>query len=233
MVFMKTSRYILFLLIVISSSLYSQEATMRNLDSTHEVDFSELKKPAARGTPTIPLNAIGIDLLVSANGFGLGTFYRHEYSDDLSGFVDFSISEAADEKEIEFIDPYTGQTFIPGKVNRFLLLPLLVGIQHRIFREDITDNFRPYINLAIGPTMIFVFPYDEEYLTAIGKGRPKYTFGGYAGVGAYFGSERSSLLGLNLRYYFLPYPGGLESMRNVYMKQFGGFFVTMSFGSTW
>ncbi|HEV8537562.1 MAG TPA: hypothetical protein VGR15_01460, partial [Bacteroidota bacterium] len=33
-------------------------------------------------------NSLGVDIMVSTNGFGLGTFYRHEYSDELSGFID-------------------------------------------------------------------------------------------------------------------------------------------------
>ena len=169
-------------------------------------------------------------------GFGLGGFYRNEYSDDLSGFVDFSISEAHDDDEKEFID-YYGNKFTPGKVNRFLVMPLFVGLQKRLFEDDIVDNFRPYVNAAAGPTIIYVFPYNEEYFTALGEGQPKYTIGGYIGIGAFFGSERSSLLGMNLRYYFLPYFNGLESMRlagqSFPKKEFGGFFITVNFGSSW
>ncbi|HTK81440.1 MAG TPA: hypothetical protein VL633_04045 [Bacteroidota bacterium] len=175
-------------------------------------------------------NTLGIDIMVSTNGFGLGTFYRHEYSDELAGFVDFSISESKDDDEKEFVNAYTGQTFVPGKVNRFLMFPLFVGLQKRMFKDDILDNFRPYITAAAGPTMIYVFPYDEEYFSALGRGRPHYTVGGYFGIGAHFGSERSSILGLNLRYYYIPYPGGLESMQGVDKTQFGGFYISLSYG---
>ena len=177
-------------------------------------------------------NSLGLDVMVSTNGFGLGMFFRREYSDDLSGFVDFSISEAKDDDEKEFIDVY-GRTVTPGKVNRFLVLPLFFGIQQRLFKDDILDNFRPYVTGAVGPAMIYVFPYTEEYFSALGKGRPKYTVGGYLGAGAFFGSERSSILGVNLRYYFIPYLAGIESLQNVYKKQFGGFSISVSFGSAW
>jgi hypothetical protein len=86
---------------------------------------------------------------------------------------------------------------------------------------------------AAGPTMIYVFPYNEEYFSALGKGQPKYTIGGYLGIGAYFGSERSNVLGLNLRYYFIPYPGGIESLVGVQKNQFGGVSISLSFGSGW
>lgn len=179
-----------------------------------------------------PLNSWGLDLLISNGGFGLGLFYRHEYSRDLSGFIDFSISEAKDDDEKDFVD-YYGRIITPGKVNRFLTIPLYVGLQQRLFGDDILDNFRPYVNAAAGPTIIYVFPYNQEYFSAIGNGSPRYTVGGYVGVGAFFGSERSSLLGINLRYYYIPFPGGVESLVNVYKKQFGGFFITLNFGSAW
>ena len=223
------------ILIVVCSSLSilhgQQPIPPAKSDST--LVFGTMQKSPSLQTPTNAfLNAWGIDLLVSTNGFGMGTFFRHEYSEDLSGYIDFSISEAKDDDEKEFIDIY-GNTFTPGKVNRFLLIPLFVGLQQRLFRNDILDNFRPFVNGAVGPTMIYVFPYNEEYFTGLGKGHPRYTVGGYAGIGAYFGSERSNLLGLNMRYYFIPYPGGIQSLKNINKKQFGGFYISLSFGSAW
>ena len=177
-------------------------------------------------------NAMGVDFLISTNGFGMGTFFRHEYTDNISGFIDLSVSEAKDDDEREYID-YYGNRFTPGKTNRFLLLPVYFGIQQRMFDEDIVDNFRPFVTAAVGPTMIYVFPYNEEYFSALGKGRFKYTVGGYVGAGAYFGSERSSLLGLNIRYYYIPYPGGIESLQNTQKTQFGGVYISLTFGGAW
>lgn len=196
--------------------------------------FGTMEPTTEAASLETPRNAWGVDLLISTNGFGMGAFYRHEYSDNLSGFLDFSISEAKDDEEREFIDIYTGIKFTPGKVNRFLILPLFAGVQQRLFKDDIVDNFRPYVTAALGPTMIYVFPYNMEYFNALGKGHPEYTVGGYVGMGAFFGSERSNVFGMNIRYYFIPYPGGLESMQQTPLKtQFGGFYITMSFGSAW
>ena len=215
-------------LLLFSPQLHAQEKVRP--DSA--ITFGSIQQaPNMHPLPVERTNSWGVDLMVSTNGFGLGTFYRHEYSDELSGFLDFSISEAKDDDEVDYIDPYTGISFSPGKVNRFLVLPLFIGLEKRLFKDDILDNFRPYINAAAGPSMIYVFPYNQEYFSALGKGRPKYTFGGYVGIGAFFGSERSNLLGLNLRYYYLPYFSGLESLQNVSKRQFGGFFITLNFGS--
>ncbi len=218
------------LLLIGAGQALGQESKRPANDST--IVFGTLQQPPPPlPTPTFR-NAWGMDLLVSTSGFGLGTFLRHEYSDDFSGFIDFSVSEAKDEAEKDYID-YFGNTYTPGKINRFLVLPLYVGIEKRLFQDEIVDNFRPYVNAAVGPAMIYVFPYNEEYFTALGDGHPKYTMGGYIGMGAYFG-ERSSLLGLNLRYYFIPYPGGIESLQyTAPKKEFGGFFITLNFGSSW
>lgn len=199
------------------------------------------------------LNAWGVDILISDGGFGLGTFYRREFNEDLFGFVTFSISESKDEREIEQFD-YFGQSFVPGKLNRFLVLPLLFGVQHRLFREDIVETFRPYINAGAGPTMIFAAPFTEavtgpsgttefrqvEFFKSLGKGQPHYTAGGFIGIGANFGSEKSNVFGVNFRYYFTYLFGdGLPSLYRIEdnvmhvaatKKDFGGFYITLNVG---
>jgi len=224
--------YILPALVCCISLSTAQQLPKTAQDST--LIFGTVQPPPPQTLLNPLRNSWGINLLVSTNGFGLGTFYRHEYSQDISGFIDLSISEAKDDDEKDYYDYYTGVRFTPGKINRFLVVPLYLGIEKRLFADEIMDNFRPYINAAVGPTMIYVFPYSEEYFSALGHGRPKYTAGGYVGLGAFFGSERSNLLGLNIRYYFVPYPAGLPSLESVPpKKEFGGFYITLNFGSAW
>jgi len=198
------------------------------------------------------LNAWGVDVLISDGGFGLGTFYRREFTEDLFGFITFSISESKDEREVERFDQYLGVSFVPGKLNRFLVLPLMFGVQHRLFREDIVDTFRPYVNAGAGPTMIFAAPFTEivtnasgapefrqvEFFKSLGKGQPHYTGGAFIGVGANFGSEKSNVFGVNFRYYFnYLFGDGLPSLFNISdgtvaatKKSFGGFFITLNVG---
>jgi hypothetical protein len=201
----------------------------QNATASAYPDRQDASSPLVPHTDSSALNAMGVDILISSGGLGLGTFYRHEYSDVFSSFLDFSISEAKDDDERDYID-YYGNRITYGKVNRFMILPLFVGLQKRLFKDDILDNFRPYVCAAAGPTMIYVFPNNEEFFTAIGHGRPRYTLGGYLGFGAYFGTERSTMFGLNIRYYILPYPTGIESLQGTTKTQFGGFFITLNFG---
>lgn len=178
-------------------------------------------------------NAWGLDILISTGGFGLGGFYRHEFARDVSGSVSLSVSEAKDEREIEMFDIY-GNSFSPGKANRFLLIPLMFGVEQRLFSDQIIDNFRPYLSAAVGPALIYATPYREEFFNSLGKGHPYYTVSGYIGAGAYFGSDRNTLLGINIRYYFVPFGSGIESLEaGPPKKEFGGFFITINVGSSW
>jgi hypothetical protein len=200
-------------------------------------------------------NAWGLDILVSNDGFGLGTFYRREFTEDLFGFAMLSISESKDDREFEQYDPYyyyNGRTYVPGKLNRFLVMPLTLGIQRRLFREDIADNFRPFINAGAGPTMILSAPFAElsksptgliqvnqiEFFKSLGRGQAHYTLSAFIGAGANFGSEKSNVFGVNFRYYFTYLLGdGLPSLYNpatgelaARKKDFGGFFITLNVG---
>ncbi len=188
-------------------------------------------------------NAWGLDIFVSDNGFGGGAFYRREFTEELFGFVSFGISEAKGDNEFEYVD-YWGNSFVQGKVNRLIMIPVMAGVQYRLFKDEIADNFRPYINAGIGPTMIFASPYVDsvevaaglyvpskvEFFSSLKYGQAHYTVGGFVGIGANFGFDKSSLLGVNLRYYVIPFPNGIESTEGQLKKQFGGFYITLNFG---
>lgn len=193
-------------------------------------------------------NAWGIDLMVSNNGFAGGGFFRKEYSDEIAWFITLAISDVKDETEVEYYD-YFGQSFIPGKKNRLLLIPLMGGVQYRLFKDDIMDNFRPYVMAGLGPTMIYVSPYSTvtqirgpdgtvftfteqiDFFESLGKGRPYYSIGGFVGFGAYFGIDRGTLSGISMRYYYIPFGQGIEVVERKKTKEFGGLYITLNFGS--
>jgi hypothetical protein len=182
-----------------------------------------------------PNNAFGMDLMFSEGGFGLGTFYRRTVTETITLFTDFSISEAKDPQEFTYID-YFGQTTTPNKINRAFILPLNFGMQYRLFENVIFDNLRPYIAAAIGPAMVVTTPYDREFFNAFGKAQARYTLGGYFGIGANFGLDKSSLVGLSLRYYIIHFFNrGIEIMDPTYTNgrfenDLGGIFITLNIG---
>jgi hypothetical protein len=193
-------------------------------------------------------SAWGADLLLSNNGFGVGGFYRHEFSDVLAGFVQLAISDVKDDAEVQYVD-YYGQSYTPNKINRLMLFPLTVGMQYRLFSQTIADNFRPYLSAGLGPSIIVVAPYATpttitdpvqgsftyynqiDFFDAMKKAQMRVTLGAYVGAGAYFGMNSGTLSGVSFRYYYIPYAPGIESLQNVKIKRFGGFYLTLNFGS--
>ncbi|MCU7492663.1 MAG: hypothetical protein HF308_15435 [Ignavibacteria bacterium] len=178
-----------------------------------------------------PRNSWGVDFMFGEGGFGLGTFYRHDLNNTLTGFVDFSMSEAKDDQEIEYYDYYTQQYVTVNKKNRVFLLPLNFGLQQRLFENSITENLRPYVNFGVGPTLVLTTPYEKEFFSSFGSAQAKYTAGGYVGLGANFGLDKSSLLGINLRYYVIHFfNNGVESLDGKFQKNLGGFYLTINLG---
>lgn len=177
-----------------------------------------------------PPNALGVDLMFGDGGFGIGSFYRHSLAIDLSWFVDFSISESKDTREVEYID-YFGQIRTIGKKNRVFTIPLNFGLQYRLFEEVLTDNLRPYINFGIGPNFIITTPYDQEFFSAFGDAQFKVAAGGYIGFGADFGLSKSSLFGINARYYYAHlFDEGVESLEGRIRKDIAHFYLTLNIG---
>ncbi|MBI2620081.1 MAG: hypothetical protein HYW57_08380 [Ignavibacteriales bacterium] len=196
-----------------------------------------------------PSHAWGFDIMISNNGFGAGGFYRHQFSGVLSGIATLAISDVKDDAEVEYFD-YFGNSFVPGKKNRLLMIPLIFGAQYRLFKDDIMDNFRPYLSAGLGPTMMFVAPYaytrtttgpsgeqftdseEVEFFSSLKYGQARYTVGGFLSAGAYFGAPYGTLMGLSFRYYLVPFPKGIEIIEGTSpVKNFGGFYITLNIGS--
>jgi hypothetical protein len=177
-----------------------------------------------------PNNTWGVDIMFGEGGFGLGTFYRRSLATDLTGFIDFSISETKDEREVQYID-YFGNTFTPDKVNRSFQMPVNLGLQYRLFSESLTENLRPYLTFGVGPTLIITTPYNKEFFNAFGYAQTKYAIGGYVGFGANMGTSKSNLVGLNVRYYYCYIFGdGIENLTNNFRKNIGQFTLTLTVG---
>lgn len=170
----------------------------------------------------------GVELLFSGNGFGAGFMYQKLFSKKVSGFIHIGVSGARNTDEIEYIDPYTGYPFIPGKVNRLFCAPLTVGVHYRLFSNSISETFRPFLSCGIGPALIVQAKYDDPYFASIRNatlhGRPA----GFLGFGAGIGNEARSMLSIQGRYYYIPFGGkGLESIKDIPITDFGGFFIAL------
>ncbi len=175
-------------------------------------------------------HAWGADLMIGTDGFGIGLFYSRTLSDVTTAFANISFSEAKDDRQRDVIDPWYGQYSL-NKTNYVFRVPLFFGLQYRLFKETITDNFRPFLNGGVGPVMLYITPSKGDFLSSLGGGSTRYTYGGFLGAGAQFGFDRSSVLGVNVRYYFIPIPEGIQSVQQGTMSNANGFYITLNFGS--
>ncbi len=174
-------------------------------------------------------HGLGIDVIFSSNGFGAGVFYQRIFSETMSGFINLGISGARNTDEIEYYDPVEQRTFIPNKVNRLFIFPLTIGAQYRLFADNIAETLRPYLSAGVGTTFVVAAPYEYEFFQSLGHANSYTRFGGFIGVGANFGTISKSVMGVNARYYFIPFGGnGLESIRESPIHDFGGLFLSLS-----
>ncbi len=223
-------------LIVVGVAVTAAPSKAQQHDST--MVFANPQNPLITADTSSSRNIYGLDVLFSNNGFGLGFFFRKEFSRTLQGFMSLAISEAKDNNEIEYYDPYTYQPITPNKINRFLVFPLTFGIQYRLFEDDILDNFRPYISGGIGPAVVLSSPYEKEFFNSLGYAQAHWTFNTFVGGGAFFGNEQGNIMGVSFRYYWIPILGGIPSMLDpnsgteTKKSDFGGFIISINFASS-
>lgn len=189
----------------------------------------------------------GFEVVVTNSGFGLGGYYLHAIDGTYSFLTEISLGSEKSEREVKFFG--LGQSFIPDKANYFIRVPLRIGIQKRMWQEYIEDNFRPYMQLSVGPTLGWMYPYfdddngneiydrDEKRYDGIGsilKGDFRFGFGGVIGIGAHFGENTRLTQGVRIAYsfnYFLSPIQLLEAAEQIDPARFfGGPSISITFG---
>jgi len=175
-------------------------------------------------------NSSGFDFMIGMDGFGVGGFYGYTFGDEVTLFSDLSFSEARDARQLDYYDYWSGVTSL-NKDNYVYRIPLFLGIQYRLFKDDIVDNFRPFINAGAGPVLMYIASAKTDFFTGLSHGHSRYTYGTFVGLGAQFGFDRSYVLGVNVRYFVIPLPPGIQSVDEGTMSNANGFFITLNFGS--
>jgi hypothetical protein len=158
--------------------------------------------------------ALGLQVVLTNSGFGLGGYVSRGLPRDLRISFEASIGAAKDEREVAFFDRF-GRRDVPNKANYLLEIPFQIGMEKRLFRSRIEDNFRPFILATGGPLLGWAYPYfedknrnslldDEErtfdLISGISKGHlePGASFGLY--IGAQFGEPGKSSQGVRIGY---------------------------------
>ncbi len=178
-----------------------------------------------------PSHQIGFNLIFTESGFGTGFFYEKNIFPLTRGFINITISELKSDREFERYD-YWGRPYIVGKVNRVLSLPAIMGISRRLFADVLTENFRPYVTVGAGPDLIITTPYNDDFFHSFKFAKAHTSVASFLGIGTNIGISRSKLLGIEMRYEYIHiFNGGVETLRNVYKKDFGSFVLLLKIGS--
>lgn len=191
----------------------------------------------------------GLQILLTNSGFGLGGYYHRPAGRDLKFLFELSLGSGKDEREQKFYNALTGASYIQNKANYLLLIPIQLGLQRRLWREQIADNFRPYLQLSAGPTLGWVYPYfrdrngnrryDPEageriydVFQAFPKGHLRAGFGGMLVLGAYFGESTQTTQGLRFGYalHYFPHPIQLLEGDAPPRRFFGTPVISLTFG---
>src|SRR5690606_16387192 len=99
--------------------------------------------------PAHSRTGLGATILLTNYGFGLGAVYRGAVGEATSLVAEVSVSAGKDDREQEFFVGFYGDTVVPFKRSYFLMAPLHVGLERRLFRAAIEDSFRPFVQ-ALG-----------------------------------------------------------------------------------
>lgn len=165
-------------------------------------------------------SGMGFQVVLTNSGFGLGGYYMRSVDPITSLLLDIGVGSGKDERELRFFRSQFGGSFIPNKANYLLMAPLHVGFQKRLFMNQIEDNFRPFLQITLGPTLGFEYPYfrDEngngsfddgertyDPVGGIVRSRVEFGVGGLIAIGAHFGMgsrlSQSVRIGYSLTYF--------------------------------
>lgn len=221
---------LVFLLLFNSSILFSQskgEDSSPNQTTDSVFIFTPIR-PLLGDTIVVRSDIVNfLELTLSDNGYSIGYYATKELNSlfSLTGSIFFSGARNTD--EIEFFDPFTGQFFIPGKINRLFMLPISIGLRTYLFPSELSKEFKPFLQANIGTNVILSNPYELGFFEAWEEANIYYRPVMSVGVGASF-SNRIRPLEMSLRYQYSPFGGeGLESIIRNPIKNFGGLYISL------
>lgn len=199
---------------------------------------------------------LGLGVLLTNSGFGIGGYYHHALSASVAPFVEIQMRSGKHESEAVFSTLF-GRRVIREKYNFLMMLPVHAGVQVRLFRDEIESNFRPYIQIAAGPTLGWEYPYFEDcnnngeydltadcdgdgqmggreqfydFFSGFPRGEFRYGMGGMIGLGAFFGSSDRYTQGVRIGYTFAYFTEEIQLLEEVAQHYFGSPIITYQFG---
>jgi len=149
---------------------------------------------------------------------------------------------------VAFFDRF-GQKDLPNKANYLLTMPVHFGVEKRLFRSKIEDNFRPFLHFTAGPTLGWKYPYfgdangngtldgnEKTYdvINSLPKGSFEFGVSGTVAIGAYFGSMTGIVQSVRVGYSFTHFFNAIELLERSIREPshfFGSPTILVSFGN--
>jgi hypothetical protein len=167
-------------------------------------------------------NRWNASFIYTDKGFGLGAKLFKPVSQNTDFEAGIMFAGVKDPQENEVYD-YYGNSFVYGKINRVLEIPVSIGLQHYIFTEDLDDSFRPFLSIGASPTLVLMDPYYMDFFKALGYISTAFAFGPYAGIGLEYNESSNMSFCANLRYSYLPVlVNTVQSLKDKDIKDVGG-----------
>ena len=175
-------------------------------------------------------NVAGFELLLSNFGVGFGLFYDRILSKEYKFSSEIFFTGVKNTDELKFWNSYFYDYRVPDKVRRIYAIPLSVGMR-RYIDIGMSESFRPFVGVMAVPTLIWEMPYNDHWFSDVKYSQSHFRIGGGMQIGADFGAVSTSFLSIRMRYIHTPFGGGgLESVRNSPIKNFGGFYISLALG---
>jgi hypothetical protein len=164
-------------------------------------------------------------LLLTEDGLGAGGAGRTALTPDLSFVFETALGAGRDEREQRFFVGFFGETVTPLKRNYAVLVPLHVGLERRLFRRQVEDNFRPFVALTAGPTIALQWPYFDDAdrdgvrdsgeerlgpLRGFVQAQPRLGLGGTLSVGAAVGRAGQAIQSLRFGFTGHVFPARID-----------------------
>lgn len=170
-----------------------------------------------------PKNNWGLNFIYGDKGFGLSSIVFYPLGKFSYLSLGLGVSGVSDTREFEQFDIY-GNSYVPNKEKRVFLIPLNIGIQYYIFKDDIEGNFKPMVIGGLSPSLVLTNPYDKAYFEAFKYFNASFALGPYVGIGLDYNESSSFGVSFDARFYYLPVIGNeINSLRNRPIKDVGGF----------
>ena len=149
-------------------------------------------------SPPSHKNEVGFDFSVAMSGTGIGGFYRFPIWSYSHIGVNANFFIMRDDKEFQYVDPYTGFPSTANKINRLFFIPVNIEFKKRLFVNDIEDNFRPHLIFQAGGIYGMNFPKAEGL-----DNQSQWSYNFIIGFGVDFNNKDKFFIGVRPQFRFI------------------------------